>query len=157
MVETSSAYYNKYLRQLQTFPDIDLILQLLIVPTSVVLLWNRISMVLKGADYYAFDWYDVSGCLVNEDSMTLVRHDINHLVMNGTALMPCYSLRNSPENWCWVISKLESDLAVKPEEESEILQEEESTSNLHQVEDSAEAHLPVLKNQNEAIFESSNN
>lgn len=96
-----------------------MIVETLIVPTSVVLVWNRISMVLKGYDYYLFNWYDVAGCVVNDDTITLVQHDINHLVINGTTLMPCYSLRNSLLNRCWVISKLESELAVQPVEEPE--------------------------------------
>lgn len=119
MVATSAAYYNKYLRQLQTFSEIPTILTTLVVPTSVALVWNRISMVLKGHDFYEFNWYDVAGCVVNDTQITLTKQDINHVMVYAGQITPCFSFRSAVENPFWVISKGESDLAVMEEEELE--------------------------------------
>ena len=74
---------NKYLNQLISFPDISFILDNLIVPTSVVFTWNRISLLLKGMAYESFDWQNVSGCDVDGEFF-VQKEDFSYLMLSTT-------------------------------------------------------------------------
>ena len=62
MVATQYANYNKYFRQLQTHPDIQYLLSHFVTPSSVVFIWNRLSLILKGYRFSDMEWNDVFGC-----------------------------------------------------------------------------------------------
>lgn len=118
MVEADFAHYNKYLRQLQTFADTPAILQTLIVPTSVVMVWNRISMVVKGCDYYDYDWDDVAGCMVNESTVSVFKKDINHLIVTDSGeLISSYSFQDRQPNEYWIITMIQNGMDCLSEDD----------------------------------------
>ena len=107
---------NKYLNQLISFPDISFILDNLIVPTSVVFTWNRISLLLKGMAYESFDWQNVSGCDVDGEFF-VQKEDISNLMLSTTtdgefstaSLIHGYSFNPLPENNYFLLSTLSED------------------------------------------------
>lgn len=120
MVATQYANYNKYFRQLQTHPDIQYLLSHFVTPSSVVFIWNRLSLILKGYRFSDMEWNDVFGCDMT-DRVTCIRYeDLNHLTViqqeTGNDLYPggelkrCFSFRNKPVNECYVISTNEASL-----------------------------------------------
>ena len=122
---------NKYLNQLISFPDISFILENLIVPTSVVFTWNRISLLLKGMEYESFDWQNVSGCDVDGEFF-VQKEDISNLMLSTTTdgefstanLIHGYSFNPLPENSYFLLSTLSEDYdnyeAEKNREESKL-------------------------------------
>lgn len=122
---------NKYLNQLISFPDISFILENLIVPTSVVFTWNRISLLLKGMAYESFDWQNVSGCDVDGEFF-VQKEDISNLMLSTTTdgefstanLIHGYSFNPLPENSYFLLSTLSEDYdnyeAEKNREESKL-------------------------------------
>ena len=122
---------NKYLSQLISFPDISFILENLIVPTSVVFTWNRISLLLKGMPYDSFDWQNVSGCDV-DGKFFVQKEDISNLMLSTTtdgefstaSLIHGYSFNPLPENCYFLLSTLSEDYdnhdAEKNREESKL-------------------------------------
>lgn len=82
MVKSKYANYNKYLRQLASFSGTQLLLEHFVVPTSVVFIWNRISLLLKGAPYDSLDWDGVTGCIMRTGNTTVRREDLNHLIIS---------------------------------------------------------------------------
>ena len=119
--------YNKYLHQLSSFPDIAFILDNLIVPTSVVFTWNRLSLVLKGIPYDSFDWKNVSGCDVDGD-FSIRKEDISSLMLSTTTegefttanLMHGFSFNPLPENYYYLITTLSRDYEKDAIESEEI-------------------------------------
>ena len=122
---------NKYLSQLISFPDISFILENLVVPTSVVFTWNRISLLLKGMAYESFDWQNVSGCDVDGEFF-VQKEDISNLILSTTTdgefstanLIHGYSFYPLPENSYFLLSTLSEDYdnheAEKNREESKL-------------------------------------
>lgn len=120
MVKAQYANYNKYFRQLQTHPDIEYLLTHFVTPSSVVFIWNRISLVLKGCRFTDLEWNDVFGCDMPDRVTSIRREDIDHLTIiqqegeddsfPGGELVPCFSLRSKPVNVYYVISTNEASL-----------------------------------------------
>lgn len=123
MVKSKYANYNKYLRELASFPSLQLLLDHLVVPTSVVFAWNRISLVLKGEPYDSLNWSGPLGCDVKSEEVTIRKEDINHLVM-GTVqsteaiveaeLIRGYSMVPKPVNEYYIITTCEENSESAP-------------------------------------------
>ena len=120
MVNSHYANYNKYFRQLQTHPDIHYLLSHFVTPSSVVFIWNRLSLVLKGDRFDDFEWNNSFGCDMIDPKICIWNEDINHLAViqeetdsedhGGGQLSRCFSFENKPMNEYYVISTNEEAL-----------------------------------------------
>lgn len=95
------------------------------------MVWNRISMVVKGCDYYDFDWDDVAGCMVNEPDVSLFKRDINHLLVTDSGqLISSYSFQDKQPNEYWIITMIEKDMDCFSEDDGLCSISEEKTCDV---------------------------
>lgn len=126
MVYNQTANYNKYLRQFLTYPDLPYLLDHIVVPSSVMFLWNRMVLLAKGYRWQDCKEIEQNGCDLNTREVFIQKYDLNHLQVIRTEeeeegdnddeeevygksrssgiLRSLFYLQEKPVNECYVIS-----------------------------------------------------
>lgn len=99
MVATRYRSGNKYLRELQLHPAVEYLLQCFVVPSSVVLVWNQVSLAMR--EEGELKEIEKSGCDM-DGPMGMARFDLNSIDIEWSGestgqLVPLFSHGTSPE------------------------------------------------------------